>query len=283
LVRESCEDRLVVEESERDALRLVFDEDADAYDRTRPRCPDYVFDDIVELAKLRPGSRVVEVGCGTGQATVPLAERGLSVAAVEIGPRLADRARMNLARFPAVEVETTSFEDVEPGERRFDAVISVNAFHWVDPRVRFAKAAQLLGGRGHLVLVATPWVVPPGASSFWWEVQDDWAAVGAERVDPSAKHPDRVRDFSDDIAASGLFQNVEARRYLFEVTFSADDYATNLRTQSGLRELTPHARAELIDRVRERVMAHGGVVTAHLLATINVAAPSSPAVHVDPP
>src|SRR5207244_6782253 len=92
--------------SERDALRVTFDEDARAYDRSRPVAPSYVFDDVVDLAGLQPGSAVVEVGPGTGQATRPLAERGLRVLALEIGPQLAARARENLAAFADVEVAT---------------------------------------------------------------------------------------------------------------------------------------------------------------------------------
>ena len=53
-----------------------FDELAEDYDRTRPVCPPAMFDDLVALTGLSAGDRVLEIGCGTGQATVPLAERG---------------------------------------------------------------------------------------------------------------------------------------------------------------------------------------------------------------
>ena len=61
--------------TDREHFRATFDDDADAYDRTRPVCPAAVFDDIVELAGLGPTSHVLEIGPGTGQATRPLAER----------------------------------------------------------------------------------------------------------------------------------------------------------------------------------------------------------------
>lgn len=70
---------------QRHGLCAVFDEAAEVYDRTRPVCPSQMFDDLVSRAGLAPGDRVVEVGCGTGQATVPLAERGPAVTAVELG------------------------------------------------------------------------------------------------------------------------------------------------------------------------------------------------------
>ena len=60
-------------------LRTGFDQAAEDYQRTRPVCPPRLFDDLIRLTGLEAGDRVVEIGCGTGQATVPLAERGLAV------------------------------------------------------------------------------------------------------------------------------------------------------------------------------------------------------------
>src|SRR4051812_30102119 len=84
----------------RDSFRVTFDEDPVAYDRSRPVAPAHVFTELFELARLGPGSAVLEIGPGTGQATVPLAERGCAVVALEMGPGLAARARQNLAGFP---------------------------------------------------------------------------------------------------------------------------------------------------------------------------------------
>jgi protein-L-isoaspartate O-methyltransferase len=87
-------------------LRAVFNRAAEDYQRSRPVLPPGLFDDLVYLAGLRPGDRVIEIGSGTGQATVPLAERGLAVTAVELGAELAAVARRRVAGFPAVEVVT---------------------------------------------------------------------------------------------------------------------------------------------------------------------------------
>jgi SAM-dependent methyltransferase len=248
-----------------------FGEDPDAYDRTRPVAPDSVFDDIARLAGLLAGSTVVEIGPGTGQATRPLAERGLRVLGLEIDSRLAARASRNLAGLPRVSVSATSFEAWRPGGASFDAVVACNSFHWVDPDFRFVKAVAVLKPRGHLVLVSTPVVVPEDASQFWWDVQDDWAAVGAERVDPATKHPDLVDDVVSAVRASGLFDEPTVTRHRFDMSFTAEEYATNLSTQSGVKELAPDAQAELLERIRRRIEAHGGMLTVHHLAVLTVA------------
>ena len=229
------------ETGQRDAFRGRFDADPDAYDRTRPVAPDAVFDETMRLAGLRPGSTVLEIGPGTGQATRPLAERGVRILALELGPHLAARARQNLGGLPSVTVRATSFEAWVPGDATFDAVFACNSFHWVDPDVRFVKAAAVLKTHGHLVVLSTPVVVPEDASRFWWDVQDDWIAVGAERVDPETKHPDLIDDFGPAVRASELFEEPMATRHRFAVTLTAAECATTLSAQSGVKEL-PEAR-----------------------------------------
>lgn len=259
------------ETDQREAFRRTFDDDADAYDRTRPVAPAAVFDDAVQLARLGSGARVLEIGPGTGQATRPLAERGLRVLALELGPHLAARARENLSGFPDVDVVTSSFEAWNPAGATFDAVFACNSFHWVDPEIRFVKSAALLAPHGYLVVLSTPWVVPDDGDRFWWDVQDDWAAAGGARIDPATKHPDRIGDLGPAVRGSGLYEEPVIRRYRFDVRFTAEAYASNLSTQSGLKELPPEARAELLGRVQRRVLARGGEITAHLLAMLTVA------------
>ena len=50
------------ESDQRDVLRATFDQDAEAYDRSRPVAPGDVFDEVMQRASLRAGSTVVEIG-----------------------------------------------------------------------------------------------------------------------------------------------------------------------------------------------------------------------------
>ncbi len=100
------------------ALRDTFDEAPELYDRVRPGYPEEVFEDLATLGRLRPRSRILELGCGTGQATVPLAKRGFEVVAVELGAGLADVARRNLAAFmliwKAAKAKSSAFASFPP-------------------------------------------------------------------------------------------------------------------------------------------------------------------------
>lgn len=130
-------------------LRETFESAADGYDAARPSYPKQLFDDLVELAELRPRARLLEIGCATGKATRPLLERGFSVVCVELGVRLAKRARANLAGMPA-EIHVAPFEVWENEGHPFDLVYAATAWHWIDPAIRYRKAYELLRPTGHL-------------------------------------------------------------------------------------------------------------------------------------
>src|SRR5579872_6356841 len=93
---------------DRERLRQTFDGSALLYDRVRPGYPEALFDDVIARSGIDPCGRVLEIGCGTGQATLPFARRGYRVICVELGESLAAVAQHNLAPFPLVEVQTGS-------------------------------------------------------------------------------------------------------------------------------------------------------------------------------
>ncbi|SDO79004.1 Methyltransferase domain-containing protein [Streptomyces sp. cf386] len=261
------------EESRRARLSRIFDEDAELYDRARPGYPPELFDDLEELAGTGPGSRVLEVGCGTGQATVPLAARGCRITAVEAGPRMAEVARRNLAGAAAVEVVTAEFEGWPLPVEPFDALVSATAFHWIDPAVRMVKAADALRPGGWLAVVRTQHVWG-GTEEFFVEVQRCY-----ERFDPDT--PPGLRppvaadvdssDHAGEVARSGRFGPTVFRRYEQDLTYTTADYLDVLRTYSGHRALPEAARnglfaciAGLIDR------RYGGRVTKRYLIELGV-------------
>ncbi len=118
------------------------------------------------------GSAVLEVGCGTGQATGALARLGCSVIAVEPGPGMSALARANLAGFSHVEVETSTFEEWEDRGRRFDLLVAASSWHWIDPSIGWARAHALLRRRGYVALLANVVVRRPGEPEVYEATAD---------------------------------------------------------------------------------------------------------------
>ncbi|AEM84447.1 class I SAM-dependent methyltransferase [Streptomyces violaceusniger] len=261
------------EETRRVHLSRIFDEDAELYDRARPGYPPELFDDLTEMAGTGPGRRVLEVGAGTGKATLPLAERGCRITAVELGADMAAVARRNLAGFETVEIVTADFETWPMPEEPFDAVVSATAFHWIDPAVRLVKAADALRPGGALAVVATQHVAG-GSEEFFVEVQDCY-----ERFDPATPPGLRLpaaadvdtSDHADEVARSGRFGPVDFRRYEWDLTYTTAEYLAVLRTYSGHRSLPPEAREGLLECIAGLIdRRYGGRVTKRYLTELRV-------------
>ena len=255
-----------------DDLGLIFDEDARLYDRIRPTYPSAVFDDLAQIAHLSPGSRVLEIGAGTGQATVDLARRGYAVIALEPGPSLAAELSKKLTAFPLVDVNVASFEGWAPSLQRFDAVVAATAFHWLEPKIRVTKAADVLRVGGALAIISTHHVAG-GTSAFFEEVQDCYMRYDPN-TEPGLTLPPEENVSIDvtEIEDSISFGRVDERAYPWEETYAADMYEQLLMTYSGHRALKAEARSALLACIRGLIdHRFGGRITKRYLFLLTVA------------
>ncbi|MEV1007840.1 class I SAM-dependent methyltransferase [Streptomyces sp. NPDC049881] len=259
-------------DAERERLRVTFDGVAELYDRAQPVYPERLFADLAEVAGLGRGARVLEIGCGTGRATVPLARRGCAVTAVELGADMAAVARRNLAPWPEARVAVAAFEDWPLPAEPFDAVVSATAFAWVDPAVRVVKSAAALRPGGVLATVATHHV-KGGTEEFFRASQEFYerfipATPRGLRLEPADAIP---RDRAE-IDASGLFGEVEFRRYPCDVTYTTAEYLDVLSTYSNHIALAPEVRAELLACLAGLIDdRHGGRITKRYLFELRTA------------
>ena len=256
----------------RESLRRTFDTVADRYESARPSYPGQLYDDLVALADLEPGDQLLEAGCATGKATRPLLERGFSVVCVELGARLAAEARRNLAGLP-VQVHVGRFEDWPGGSVPFALVFAATAWTWLDPAVRYRKAHELLQPGGHLAFWKAQHAFPTGFDPFFNEIQEVYDAIGESHADewpPPA--PDAVADAGPEIESSGRFTDVEVRRYVWEIIYTADEYLALLSTFSGHIAMEPDKREHLFAEIRRRIGARRDPrVRRHWLAILHVA------------
>lgn len=250
----------------------TFDEIADLYDRGRREPPAWLYDTLFAEAQLdAANARVLEIGCGTGKSTLPMARRGARILALEMGANLARLAQQHLAGFPEVEVQCTRFEDGEPSPE-FDLVVAVTAWHWLDPEVRCRHAAAALRPGGTLAFTATEHVYPPGYDSFFEEIQECYAAVGMGRIQFPPPPPEAVRDSRDEIERSGCFGDVRVIRRLWAEDFTAEEHVALMRTASDHRLLEAEKREWLFEQMRRRIEARPGRrVRKHNLTLLHLA------------
>jgi trans-aconitate methyltransferase len=132
--------------------RFTFDGVAALYDAARPDYPEALFEDVA-AANLGDDDPVLEIGCGTGQATRHLAPRGFPIIALDPGPELIRVARDRLAKYSNIEFVNATFEAWSPGPDPFKLVVAAQSLHWVAPEIRFVKAADVLSPGGYLVVL----------------------------------------------------------------------------------------------------------------------------------
>jgi SAM-dependent methyltransferase len=246
----------------------LFDQVAELYDRARQGYPRALFDDLVALSTLPKGAAVLEIGCGTGQATRPLAERGYLITAVELGPNLAAVARRELARFPDVVIHTSAFEEWPLPEQQFDLVMSATAFHWLDPEATLPKVASALKAGGAMAIFSYTHVAG-GDQRFFDDVQACYEQH-MPGTPPGLKlsPPDEIPVDTSAIDRSALFESARHRRYVWERTYTTrayvdvlNTYSTHLALSAEHREALLRCVASLLDsgfggRIRKAYMAN---------------------------
>jgi SAM-dependent methyltransferase len=265
---------VAVETSDREELRATFDSAAALYQQARPEYPAELYDELVGATGVGAGERVLEVGCATGKATLPLARRGLPVTCLEIGADLAAAARRNLAGFPAVQVVNADFETwaPPPGES-FDLVFAATAWHWIDPATRYQRAWALLRPGGHLAIWGQEHIFPDGGDPFFRDIQDVYDEIG-EGLPPGAfrARPGEVPDSRADIEASGLFGDVQVRQFDWEIGYDAEAYLRLLDTFSGHITMPDWKRQRLYGEIRRRLSQRpDGMLRRHWGSVLHVA------------
>ncbi|MEV6238083.1 class I SAM-dependent methyltransferase [Lentzea sp. NPDC051838] len=250
--------------TDRERLRTTFGEDAARYHRARPTYP-------AELFARLSGPRILEIGPGTGQATLPLTLLG-EVTAVELSPELAAVARQHA---PAAHVVVANFDEW-PLPDPFDLVVSATAFHWLDPATRMTRCAEALRPGGALAVISTHHVAG-GTEQFFVDVQDCY-----ERWDPSTPpnlRLSRADDIPRELDESAAFEAPEFFRYEWEQAYDTEAYVDLLLTYSN--HIALPSQNELIADIRQLIdTRYGGWVTKRYLtqlavARVRAAAPAS--------
>ncbi len=237
--------------------RLAFGRVAEQYERARPSYPAEALDDVLAYAELPAGEEVVEVGAGTGKATRLLAGRGLRVLALE--PDAAMAAICRRVTDPAlVRVVETDFESWRPG-RRVGLVLCAQAWHWIDPVLRWRRAGEALRPNG---AVAALWTFPVWDRIALRAALDRvYEEVVPEMVADFPLHPgsraERIAGaWHEDVGAG--FVDVRSVDHDWALPYTAREYTEMIATHQDHIRLEPARKAALLARVRETIERAGG-------------------------
>ncbi|MDA1358828.1 methyltransferase domain-containing protein [Glycomyces luteolus] len=250
--------------------RETFNDDPEAYHQARPGYPSGLYSILAERCGLAAGSRVLEIGPGTGQATRDLLAYGVEITAVELGAGLAETLRSSLPD-PRLDVIVGDIARTPLPRGAFDLAVCATAFHWLEPAEVIPALAKSLR--------------PGGALAVWWNIVGDperptpiqarlrelWAEWGPE---PSANelaspgpHGLHIEQRIADLRSGGHFGDVAADELRWEHRFTATGVRRLFSTFSNLKRLTAEERDRFLDRIAEMVEREFGGEVAHPYVT----------------
>jgi SAM-dependent methyltransferase len=224
------------------------------YDRARPSYPDALVDDVV--AEL-PGRDVVDVGAGTGKATVLFAARGLRITCIEPDDGMAAVLAENCSALPEVEIVVSSFEEWQP-TRLYDGLYAAQSWHWTAPEHRYRNAARSLREGGVLALFwnGTDWDRTPLA-----EVIDNvYRRHGLLRDDRPKPSRDPGQWPLGELRALDTFSDIELRTYPSTATYTSQEWCDYAASTSEHLILEPGRNAALLADLRRTIDREGGTV-----------------------
>jgi SAM-dependent methyltransferase len=210
------------------------------------------------MSGIPPGGRILEIGCGPGNATIPFAKRGYQILAIELGERLAAMAAKNCQAFPEVDIKNMAFEDWVPEEDAFDLAFAADAFHWIRPEIGYSKAAKALKGTG--------------SAAFFWDVPIDPGTDISKAIDRVYQdtasgfiNPDKRFTASwmegiitQHFEGSGCFGDVVTKQYFWTETLTAEQYINVLGIFSMHDGIDEEKRKCLYADIQEVIERFGG-------------------------
>jgi SAM-dependent methyltransferase len=235
----------------------LFDEQAERYDRCRPRYPDALIDEL--LGPEPAGLDVLDVGCGTGIASRQMAERGASVLGVELAPRMAE-----IARGHGIDVELGAFEGWDAAGRTFDRVTSAQAWHWLDLPVASSKAATLLRPGGRLCLIWNAGCQPDDLADALEELYARVVPGGGHRVfrGYAANRSTDVRTGLepelDAVSAAPDLGVPTSKWFPWTRVYKRDEWLDQLLSRSDHTALEPEVLDRLLEGIGAAIDDHGG-------------------------
>ncbi len=243
---------------DREARKVTFNEIAELYDRARPSYPDIIFDDLFSITNLGLGADVLEIGCGTGQASVSLATRKANLTCVELGENMAQLARLNLAHCETAKVVVSTFEDWDPAGQEFDIVFASSAWHWLDHAVAYPKVISILKDTGALAILSNNHAYPSGYDPLFDEIQKCYVRhMGSTKTWPP-EPPEALPDKREEIEQAGVFGQIEVRRYMWSREYRAKEYVEMLATYSDHIMMEPASRAALEAEIERLIRQRPG-------------------------
>lgn len=249
----------------RKELGSTFDTAASLYNKMRPGYVDELYKAVFDYISIDEQSRVVEVGSGTGQATLPVLKTGCELTAVEYGENLSSMLKDRYKEYDRFNVITGKFEDVDLEENAYDLVFSATAFHWVPEEIGYPKVYSILKSGGAFARFANRPRISGYDPDLAQEIDDIYNDYYNKHygVKSGAKKwftEENAKEISQ-IPSKYGFTDIKYRLFYRTRVFTAQEYISLLGTYSDHIAIEESVRKVFFSKIEEAILRHGGTIS----------------------
>ncbi|MEA4832676.1 MAG: class I SAM-dependent methyltransferase [Oscillospiraceae bacterium] len=260
-------------------LEWTFDTVAKEFDRWSPTYNSELYKDLFAYKEINMNSNVLEIGIGTGQATVPILRTGCNLTAVELGKNLAEFTRNKFKEYKNFSVKNMAFQDFCAESSSFDMIYSAGAFHWIPEELGYEKVFDMLKPGG---VFARCTIHPYYRNNNRQEkLFDDIQKAYKLHYNPIYHPADPSEIFHEysaeqaearaQISLKYGFTDIAFKMYYRERTYAAEDYTSLISIYSDHIALPKSNRVALCNDIKKAINAHGGNIVLRDVIDIEMA------------
>ena len=240
-------------------LKLMFDENVVNYDKMRPTYVKELFADIINFSKVNHSKIALEIGVGTGQATLAFLQTGCATYAIEIGNNMTEFVKHKFANYKNFHVTNADFGDVQLNSNSYDLIYSGTAFHWIPQEIGYPKTFDLLKNGGTLALFWNhPY--PYKSDEFYIKIQEVYSKY--QNGIKSTVHKFSEEKCLNIVETMGKYGFTDTQYKVYRNTrvLTTQQYIALLNTYSDHRAFKSESRKALEAELTDVINQYGGTV-----------------------
>lgn len=245
----------------------TFDTVASTYEKLRPGYVGELYRYVFDYIPINEVSKVVEVGIGGGQATLPFLQTGCELMAIEYGANFSELCREKFKDYPKFSVITSKFEDVIFKNISYDFIYSASAFHWVPEETGYPKVFSMLKSGGTFARFANHPFHDKGNPALTEELDRIYGMYYYKFYN---KEQETLMEYSKEqarhralIAKKYGFTDIQYAVFQRTRTFSAKEYSALLGTYSDHIAIEETIRTEFFAEIKKAINNNGGSITLY--------------------
>lgn len=243
-------------------LETTFNSVYTQYDKWRPTYVKDLYDDIFHGIEINEASNALEVGIGTGQATLPILETGCSLTAIELGDQLAGFSKNKYKTYEKFDVKNLAFQDFKCPPNSFDLIYSATAFHWIPEEIGYPKVFEMLKSGGVFARFANHPNKDRERTDLHKTFEDIYARYMPDSLRGAEYSEEDAKNIAD-IAHKYGFVDISYKLYYRTRNFTADEYVLLLGTYSDHISMEETKRMSFFHDIKEAINDNGGIITIY--------------------